>query len=43
MFPNTIYEPTFVHYIVYSKSNTNFHFEAFRHLLMPSSGNSVLL
>jgi len=43
MFPNTIYEPTFVHYTVYSKAYTNFHFNVFRHLLMPSSRISVLL
>jgi len=35
------YQPTFffLHYNVYTKSHTNFHRDAFRSLLMPSSGS----
>jgi len=32
---------TFMPYIVYIKSHTNFHSDAFRHLLLLSSGGSV--
>ena len=36
-------KPTFCYYIVYIKSHANFHSDAFRHPLMPSSGSSILL
>jgi len=36
-------KPTFMHYIVYIKSHTNFHSKAFWHPVIPFSGSSVLL